>query len=168
MAPYPDHSQTNLLLLPDNMIKNEPQLEPDLLARQAPATVTVTAIPVTPPPRAPSNDDTGSSNLSGGAIAGIVIGSVAGLLLLLWIVRSCFNLGAPPQERETMYHYVKPERERHHRHRSRHTSRPRRYSHASEVSVPPGVVIPEAGRTRSRHRRMVYEEDGRGRRYRNV
>lgn len=45
-----------------------------------------------------SNDDdpTDAKTLSGGAIAGIVIGSIAGLLLLIWIFRSCSNLGAPP------------------------------------------------------------------------
>ena len=45
-----------------------------------------------------TSDSDGHSGLSGGAIAGIVIGSVAGFLLLLWIWRSCTNLGAPPTE----------------------------------------------------------------------
>ncbi|KAK4139771.1 uncharacterized protein C8A04DRAFT_15554 [Dichotomopilus funicola] len=57
-------------------------------------------ITVTPSPSA--NSDTSSptdaKTLSGGAIAGIVIGSIAGFLLLLWIIRSCTNLGAPPGE----------------------------------------------------------------------
>ncbi|KAI1019787.1 hypothetical protein LB504_009542 [Fusarium proliferatum] len=66
-------------------------LPPTLVARQNTETVTVTA-----------SGDNGNSaqTLSGGAIAGIVIGSIAGFLLLLWVVRSCLNLGAPPQERE--------------------------------------------------------------------
>lgn len=42
------------------------------------------------------DDPTDAKTLSGGAIAGIVIGSIAGLLLLIWIFRSCSNLGAPP------------------------------------------------------------------------
>ncbi|KAI0876957.1 hypothetical protein GGS24DRAFT_449635 [Hypoxylon argillaceum] len=37
----------------------------------------------------------GGSVLSGGAIAGIVIGSIAGFLLLWWIVRSCCVMGHP-------------------------------------------------------------------------
>ena len=42
------------------------------------------------------DDPTDAKTLTGGAIAGIVIGSIAGLLLLIWIFRSCSNLGAPP------------------------------------------------------------------------
>lgn len=66
-----------------------------LHARQSTVTVTVTAAA----DAADTSDQSASStNLSGGAIAGIVIGSIAGLLLLLWIFRSCSNLGGPPQE----------------------------------------------------------------------
>ncbi|KAK2606230.1 hypothetical protein QQS21_003401 [Conoideocrella luteorostrata] len=130
-----------------------------VFARQA--TVTVTAAP------APSNDNGNQAQtLSAGAIAGIIIGSVIGILLLIWIVRSCFNLGAPPQNRESMYHHVKPER--HHHHHSRHSSRPRRYSYTSEVSVPPAVMVPDATRTRSRQRSYLYEDDRRGRRYKRA
>jgi hypothetical protein len=56
-----------------------------------------------------SSSTSGTTTLSGGAIAGIVIGSIAGFLLLLWIIRSCMNVGAPPQERESWYHYVDPD-----------------------------------------------------------
>ncbi|KAI1500161.1 hypothetical protein F5X99DRAFT_253610 [Biscogniauxia marginata] len=55
-----------------------------LFARQA-ATTTVVA----------DSGGGGSSGLSGGAIAGIVVGTVAGTLLLLWLIRSCLNLGSP-------------------------------------------------------------------------
>ncbi|KAK7723801.1 hypothetical protein SLS64_000132 [Diaporthe eres] len=61
-----------------------------LRARQS--TVTVTA------PADTSDQSASSTNLSGGAIAGIVVGSIAGLLLLLWIFRSFSNLGGPPQD----------------------------------------------------------------------
>ncbi|KAK8096321.1 uncharacterized protein PG998_014189 [Apiospora kogelbergensis] len=40
-------------------------------------------------------NDSGHNNLSGGAIAGIIIGSIAGFLLILWIICSCTNLGKP-------------------------------------------------------------------------
>ncbi|KAK4098450.1 hypothetical protein N658DRAFT_561135 [Parathielavia hyrcaniae] len=45
------------------------------------------------------DDPDDASTLSGGAIAGIVLGSIAGFLLLVWIIRSCTNLGAPPGDR---------------------------------------------------------------------
>ncbi|KAK3305251.1 uncharacterized protein B0T15DRAFT_531743 [Chaetomium strumarium] len=45
-----------------------------------------------------SNDPDDANDLSGGAIAGIVIGSIAGFLILVWIIRSCTNLGAPPND----------------------------------------------------------------------
>lgn len=58
---------------------------------------TVTIITGTNTAQPNDNSNANDANtLSGGAIAGIVIGSIAGFLLLLWIIRSCTNLGAPP------------------------------------------------------------------------
>ncbi|KAI1109777.1 hypothetical protein F5Y14DRAFT_455716 [Nemania sp. NC0429] len=56
-------------------------------------------------------DDSGTQGtvLSGGAIAGIVIGSIAGFLLLLWVIRSCMNMGRPETWGNNTY---EPEREK--------------------------------------------------------
>lgn len=106
----------------------------------------------------------GGSNLSGGAIAGIVIGSVVGVLLIIWIVRSCFNLGAPPQEREKWYRDAPPAH--HHRSRSRnhHRSSSRR---GSVVVEAPRPIYVQESRSRSRSARRpsgaYYTEEKRGR-----
>ncbi|KAH6957059.1 hypothetical protein DER45DRAFT_539823 [Fusarium avenaceum] len=107
-------------------------LPPTLVARQNTETVTVIAT---------SDGGNNGTTLSGGAIAGIVIGSIVGTLLILWIIRSCFNLGAPPQEREKWYHYKedKPPRRHSHNHRSRS-----RRSHRSSISAPPPIVVRES------------------------
>ncbi|GKT98005.1 hypothetical protein FLAG1_00778 [Fusarium langsethiae] len=116
---------------------------PTLVSRQTVETVTVTV----------TRDGNNGQTLSGGAIAGIVIGSVFGILLLLWIIRSCLNLGAPPQEREKWYHYKEEPR---HRHRSRS-----RRSHRSSISAPPPLVVRES-RSRS-HRGRSPGHHGRDR-----
>ncbi|OLN94202.1 hypothetical protein CCHL11_02826 [Colletotrichum chlorophyti] len=101
----------------------------NVLPRQV---VTVTSTP----------GDTGQSasdnNLSGGAIAGIVIGSIAGFLLLLWIIRSCGMWSSPdnlankePAYDDRRYRGRSPgsRHRRHHSHRYHHeTSRSRRPS----------------------------------------
>lgn len=122
-----------------------------VVARQVVTTVTVVA----------TNDDCANCvHLTGGAIAGIVIGSIAGFLLLLWIIRSCFNLGAPPKEREKAWYKWGDEEPRHHHHHrhhhrsgSRRRGRSRSYRASSTYSVP-AVVINE--RSRSSRRPRVY------------
>ncbi|KAH6896770.1 hypothetical protein B0T10DRAFT_163982 [Thelonectria olida] len=124
---------------------------PHLVVRQNAPTATVTVVA--------NNDNNDDSGLSGGAIAGIVIGSIVGFLLILWVVRSCFNLGAPPNDEREKWYRDAPRRPRHH---SRH-SRSRRRS--SSMSAPPPVVIRDA-RSRSGRRpssaSYVYTESDRG------
>lgn len=95
--------------------------------------------------------DEGGTNLTGGAIAGIVIGSIAGFLLLLWILRSCFNLGKPNQWGRTFgspdpepdrrpayayHHETHGSRSRHRHHHHHHHSRsPRRSVEIREVTA---------------------------------
>jgi len=76
-----------------------------LVRRQNTVTITAASNPGNGPNGngdANSDDDhaTSAQTLTGGAIAGIVLGSIAGLLLLIWIFRSCSNLGAPPSANE--------------------------------------------------------------------
>ncbi|KAI1375476.1 hypothetical protein F4677DRAFT_138968 [Hypoxylon crocopeplum] len=113
-----------------------------------------------------------SQTLSGGAIAGIVIGSIAGFLLLLWIIRSCTNFRNPAVWGDTFepdnekppstHHYghsTRYPRETHgHRSRSRHSHRsPRR---TSVVSVTrPVYVEPTRGRS-PRAPPQAYYSDG--------
>ncbi|KAH7027810.1 uncharacterized protein B0I36DRAFT_351292 [Microdochium trichocladiopsis] len=105
-----------------------------VLARQATTTVVTTGTVVT-------ND---STTLSGGAIAGIVIGSIVGFLLLLWIIRSCLNWERPetwgttyePSHEKTTRtrRYSYPYHHETHRSRSRHSHRsPRRSTEIRDV-----------------------------------
>ncbi|KXJ86241.1 hypothetical protein Micbo1qcDRAFT_168532 [Microdochium bolleyi] len=81
------------------------------------------------------------NGLSGGAIAGIVIGSIAGFLLICWIIRACMNWGRPGEWGTTFEpDHEKPARRRrgpdyryHHETHGGHRSRSR-HSHHSHRS----------------------------------
>ena len=74
---------------------------PALALRQATTTITAATTTITVATAADNTNTTQSTTLSGGAIAGIVIGSIAGFLLLIWIIRSCTNLGSPTPTEES-------------------------------------------------------------------
>lgn len=108
--------------------------------------------------------DSGSNNgtcLGGGEIAGIVIGTIFGTLLVLWLIQSCTGGLARPTIAATPYQEeIEPKRHHKHHSRSRHSRR-----RSSGLSEPPPVIL--ADRSRSRHRQptYVYTDDlGRGRR----
>lgn len=125
----------------------------------------------------------GGSNLSGGAIAGIVIGSIAGVLLLWWIIRSCGIMGRPetwgrayeperekPLPRSSTYHAETPYR--HQSHHSRHHSRsPRRVEVVQPIVYDPRGRSPRAPPaahhhgSRSSHDGRRRSSDTRGYRY---
>lgn len=157
MAPFllRDGPLLSLAGKPTPAVTTPTTTEPFLFGRQAPATVTVYA------------ERDNSDHLGGGAIAGIIIGSVVGILLLLWVIRSCFNLGASPQEREILYHDVEPKRHRHH---SRHSRQHSRRRDSSDLSAPPPVVIREHSQRRQQQQptTYVYKEGDTGRRGRHV
>lgn len=132
---------------------NEP---PTIIRRQDSEAATVTVISES------DDNDGGDVTLSAGAIAGIVIGSIVGFLILLWLVRSCLNLGAPPRERESWYRYVDADEKRpshgsshhhHHRHsrsRSKHRSSSGRRT-SSTLPVPSPVVVVDGHHQKHQH-----------------
>ncbi|TDZ21821.1 hypothetical protein Cob_v005393 [Colletotrichum orbiculare MAFF 240422] len=124
MAPLTPHSNPIPLsgltprVLQPSRTESLPSHIRDIFARQV---VTVTSTPE-------STDESASdNNLSGGAIAGIVIGSIAGFLLLLWIIKSCGAWGQPNDWGDKDSY---DDRRHHHDHRGRSPgSRHRRRNH---------------------------------------
>ncbi|KAI1264923.1 hypothetical protein F5Y18DRAFT_71048 [Xylariaceae sp. FL1019] len=144
------------LLHVDQSVSTKPtRTLPDLISRVITArqdtTVTTTSTVV------PASTSHGIT-LSGGAIAGIVIGSIVGFLLILWLIRSCTNLGNPglwgstfePGNEKPPSNY--PSAPRHHhsssarRSRSRHSHQSRSPRRVSVVTAQQPVVY----KTRSR------------------
>ncbi|KAI8956690.1 hypothetical protein F5Y11DRAFT_361501 [Daldinia sp. FL1419] len=119
------------------------------------------------------SDGESTQTLSGGAIAGIVIGSIAGFLILLWIIRSCVNYrnpGAwgttfePDHEKPVSSHRhhssTRYPRETHgHRSRSRHSHRSSR--RPSVVSVTRPVYVEQPRGRSPRAPPAAYYSDGR-------
>lgn len=111
-----------------------------------------------------SSQSADSPNLDGGAIAGIVIGSIIGILLLIWIIRSCGNMGKSeswgrtyepdhekPPPRGSQYHGDYPYHQETHyprRSRSRHSHHSRHHHSRSPGRVE--VVQPVVYESRSR------------------
>ncbi|KAI6785481.1 uncharacterized protein J7T54_007124 [Emericellopsis cladophorae] len=91
---------------------------PTLVQRQTEATVTVFA-------DGPSGN---GHYLTGGAIAGIVLGTIAGTLILLWLIKSCINFNKPLGEPVEKVRYEPPSHHHHHGHHRRSRSSRRRSS----------------------------------------
>ncbi|KAI1737755.1 hypothetical protein F4680DRAFT_205500 [Xylaria scruposa] len=122
------------IALPSEVTRTIPEAVTKVLASRQSTTTVVT-----------DGSSSGGTTLSGGAIAGIVIGSIAGFLLLLWILRSCGVWGRPglwgtayepdhekPPPHMSTYHASTPyarrshSRHSHHSHRHHHSRSPRR------------------------------------------
>ncbi|KAK4235813.1 hypothetical protein C8A03DRAFT_36325 [Achaetomium macrosporum] len=150
-----------------------------LIARQDQPTTTVIV----------ADGDSGSSSsgsgLDGGAIAGIVIGTIVGILLLWWVIRACTGpreprapdanrqgwyddtIEPPPRRRSRSshrHHHHHSSHRRHSRHRSsssrRSTSRPVVYEEKLGYAVPRAppatYAYPEVRRSRSRNQGRYY------------
>ena len=83
--------------VPNNRLKPTQTIKPRTLAsliRRQQVTVTATtSASSNPKPLIPANYDGLGQGPSPGEVVGIVFGSVAGLLLVLWLIYTCFSMG---------------------------------------------------------------------------
>ena len=128
-----------------------------ITATANPTTNTVTA---TATPLIPANYAGLDSGPTPGTVVGIVFGSVAGFLLLLWLIYTCFGLGGGQQNRSSV---VQEEViRRHSRSPSRRRSSPRRspsFRSESEVIEQRSTRTRERTRTPPPPRREMRERD---------
>lgn len=94
----------------------------------------------------PENYTNRNTGPSPGTVVGIVLGSVGGFLLILWLLYSCFGGGSIWPSNESEGSIVIRERKRSHR---SHSTRSRRVSEARSVPVE-RVIVTEERRTRTR------------------
>lgn len=128
---------------------------PTLVQRQSDSTVTVIS-------QGNSGGGGGGECLSGGGIAGIVLGTIVGTLLILWVIRSCMNYNKPMGEPVEKVRY-EPSPYHHHRSRSsrRRSRRPSRTSvDEAVIDGPPAIYYSEAERGQ-RGPKIVYDSRGR-------
>ncbi|KAI6716632.1 hypothetical protein PZA11_001779 [Diplocarpon coronariae] len=106
------------------------------------------------------------SGPSPGAVAGIVLGSVSGFLLLLWLIYTCIRFGAAPSSRSSYTESVIVRERR--KARPYRKARPHRTSETVEVRrerSPVRIVVPERGPERVE--RIIVEETRETRRARS-
>ncbi|KAK4177907.1 hypothetical protein QBC36DRAFT_123489 [Triangularia setosa] len=90
----------------------------------------------------------GNGGLDSGAIVGIVLGTIAGILLLWWIIRSCTKPARPDTDRQGWYDDTPPRRSRsrsthshrYHHHHGRHHSRSHSRSHSRRSTSRPVIL----------------------------
>ncbi|KAL2208288.1 hypothetical protein CC79DRAFT_820098 [Sarocladium strictum] len=115
-----------------------------------------------------SGSSCGGICLSSGELAGIIIGTIAGTLLLLWLIYTC-SCGIFKTTKANGNNWqddIEPKRHRHDRHRhsrSRRSGSRQSRRGSSGLSEPQPVIVTDRSRSRPRQSQYVYAETSRGR-----